>query len=107
MSESDLLLLPSVGEGISNSVLEAMALGIPVISTDCGGMEEVIKNGKNGFVISAREPKLIVIQIHKFLTMSNNGRLRMINNARQTIKEKYLLQEQIVKMQHFYQTYFL
>jgi len=107
ISESDLFLLPSVGEGICNAVLEAMALGIPVISTDCGGMEEVIKNGENGFVISAREPKLIAIQIHKFLKMSNNGRLKMINNARKTIKEKYLLQEQIAKMKHFYQTYFL
>ena len=107
MSESDLFLLPSVGEGISNAVLEAMALGIPVISTDCGGMEEVIKNGENGFVISAREPKLIAIQIQRFLKISNNDRLAMINNARKTIRENYLLGEQIDKMQHFYQTYFL
>ena len=107
ISESDLFLLSSVGEGISNVVLEAMALGIPVISTDCGGMEEVIKNEGNGFVISVREPKLIAIQIQRFLKISNNDRLAMINNARETIRENYLLGEQIDKMQHFYQTHFL
>ena len=107
VSTSDIFLLPSLEEGISNAVLEAMALGIPVITTDCGGMEEVIKNGENGFVISAREPKLIAIQIQKFLKMSNNDRLGMINNARQTIKEKYLLEKQIDKMKQFYQAHSL
>ena len=91
----------------NNVLIEAMCVGCPVITTDCGGMEEVIKNGENGFVISAREPKLIAIQIQKFLKMSNNDRLGMINNARQTIKEKYLLEKQIDKMKQFYQAHSL
>jgi colanic acid/amylovoran biosynthesis glycosyltransferase len=44
LSSNDLFLLPSLAEGISNAVLEATALGIPVISTDCGGMTEIIKD---------------------------------------------------------------
>ena len=43
MESSDLLLLPSVEEGIANVVLEAMAIGLLVISTNCGGMSEVVK----------------------------------------------------------------
>ena len=52
MRQSDCLILPSVQEGISNVVLESMAIGLPVISSDCGGMKEIINYGKNGFYFS-------------------------------------------------------
>ena len=54
MRESDCLILPSVQEGISNVVLESMYIGLPVVTSDCGGMKEVISYGKNGFYFSAR-----------------------------------------------------
>jgi glycosyltransferase involved in cell wall biosynthesis len=51
MAWADVVLLPSLSEGISNVALEAMAAGLPVISTDCGGMPEVIDDGVNGFLV--------------------------------------------------------
>jgi colanic acid/amylovoran biosynthesis glycosyltransferase len=48
---ADVLLLPSLSEGISNAVLEAMASGLPVIATRCGGMDEVIDPGGDGFLV--------------------------------------------------------
>jgi glycosyltransferase involved in cell wall biosynthesis len=48
---ADVFLLPSLSEGISNAALEAMAAGLPVVSTDCGGMVEVIRDGIDGFVV--------------------------------------------------------
>lgn len=50
LQRATLLLLPSLSEGISNSVLEAMAAEVPVVSTTAGGMGEVITDGVNGFL---------------------------------------------------------
>lgn len=51
LAAADVLLLPSLSEGISNAVLEAMAAGRPVVTTDCGGMTEVVQDGVNGLVV--------------------------------------------------------
>jgi len=48
---ADVLLLPSLSEGISNAVLEAMAAGLPVVTTDCGGMTEAVDDGVEGFIV--------------------------------------------------------
>ncbi|WP_426574248.1 glycosyltransferase family 4 protein [Aquihabitans sp. McL0605] len=54
---ADVLLLPSLSEGISNAVLEAMAAGLPVVATSCGGMGEVIDDGIDGFLVPVAEPE--------------------------------------------------
>ena len=54
---ADVLLLPSLEEGIANVVLEAMALGTLVVSTDCGGMSEVVIDKETGFLVPTRGVK--------------------------------------------------
>lgn len=63
--KSSIFVLPSDYEGISNSMLEALALGIPVISTDCpiGGAKMYIKNGKSGILVKVGDVQELSLKI--------------------------------------------
>lgn len=55
LANADVFLHTSMAEGISNAVLEAMASGLPVITTDAGGMDEAVRDGIEGFVVQVRD----------------------------------------------------
>lgn len=93
--KSDLFLLPSLAEGISNAVLESMALRIPVLTTDCGGMKEVIKNNHNGFIIPVRDTNSMVKAIENIITLDEKNKISILNNAKNTIMSHHLLRDQI------------
>ena len=101
MLSADLFLLPSVEEGIANVVLEAMALGVPVITTDCGGMREVLKDGSNGKIVSVRDTDAMVDAIMEFSQSQKQARDSMSENAKQTIQANHLISDQIEAFNHF------
>ena len=59
MKASDIGISSSHEEGLSNSVLEGMALGLPMVVTDVGGNPELIVDQENGLVVPARDPRLL------------------------------------------------
>ena len=81
MLESDLFLLPSVEEGIANVCVEAMLCKLPVLSTDCGGMSELIVDSETGFLAPSRSPKAIADKISIFSKLQEIDILQLVNTA--------------------------
>ena len=59
LSGAGLFVLPSLDEGMSNALLEAMACGLPAIATNISGNEELIEPGRNGWLIPTRDTAAI------------------------------------------------
>jgi colanic acid/amylovoran biosynthesis glycosyltransferase len=89
MQNADILLLPSVEEGIANVVLEAMALGTLVLSTNCGGMAEVITDSQNGFLVPIRNSEAIAKAVMHITALSLERKLEILKSAQNTIVEQH------------------
>ncbi|MFU1993389.1 glycosyltransferase family 4 protein [Priestia megaterium] len=68
MAESEIFVLSSNYEGLSNALLEAMSIGLPVVSTNCAGSNEVIRDRENGLMISKGSERELVDAISQLIT---------------------------------------
>ncbi|QQS61602.1 MAG: glycosyltransferase family 4 protein [Candidatus Moraniibacteriota bacterium] len=83
---SNIFLFPSLNEGMSNSMLEAMASGLPIIMTPTGGAQELIRNGENGFIVDFRSPESIAQKLDVLLSDTDLC-IRMGRESRQRAEE--------------------
>jgi glycosyltransferase involved in cell wall biosynthesis len=89
MRNADCLLLSSVEEGIANVVLEAMAIRLPVISSDCGGMSEVVIDSSTGLIFRNRDVDQLVDKLKCFLHMDAAAQEKMTQSAEVLVSEKF------------------
>jgi glycosyltransferase involved in cell wall biosynthesis len=66
-SRSHILVLPSYHEGLPNAILEALAAGLPVVSTPAGAIPEVVEDGVNGLIVKAGDAQAIARSILRLL----------------------------------------
>ena len=88
LNNSRYYVLPSYREGTPRSVLEAMAKGRPIITTDAPGCRETVKDGVNGFLVPIKN----VIELsNKMIWMIENPDIveEMANKSYEIVKEKY------------------
>ena len=67
----DIFVLPSLGEGISNTILEAMATRLPVIASDVGGNPELVEHDVNGLLVPVADDAALAAAIARLLNDSN------------------------------------
>jgi len=104
---SSLFLLPSLEEGIANVAVEAMALGTPIITSDCGGMTELVSHGVEGWIFSVLAPKELSECIEQFLQL-DMGKINEIRNAaRLKIESQHSLESMIRGMENLYDKLFI
>ena len=103
ISESDILLLSSVEEGVPNVILEAMALGTVVVSTDCGAVREIITDGENGFLVPVRDPRAIADMVKAVAELCECELDRIRMRARTTIELQHDKRKMVDDMIDFYQ----
>jgi glycosyltransferase involved in cell wall biosynthesis len=63
VSDFDLFVLPSLHEGLSLALIEAMLLGKPAVVTSVGGLPEVVRDGEEGFLVPSADPEALAHQI--------------------------------------------
>ncbi|MGO4940674.1 glycosyltransferase family 4 protein [Fundicoccus sp. Sow4_D5] len=83
----DLLLLPSLSEGLPMAIIEAQSLGIPVIATAVGGIPEIVINGNTGIIVE-RNATSVSNAIEKLYTYSDSYK-RMSSNAEKNYMERF------------------
>ncbi|WP_181391670.1 glycosyltransferase [Methanospirillum lacunae] len=91
LNEMRLLVVPSYSEGIPAIILEAMSCGTPVLSTSVGGISDIIKDGKNGFILESNTPECIAKKIE--IAMNYYNIQKISKNARDVIKKEYSYKE--------------
>jgi glycosyltransferase involved in cell wall biosynthesis len=84
------ILLSTNGEGFPNSVMEYMALGKPVIATNAGGTNELVKNENNGILLENNDPTQIAYYLNLFLDNPDLSQ-RMGENGKNLIKNSFNL----------------
>jgi glycosyltransferase involved in cell wall biosynthesis len=91
IAHCDVLLMPSLHEGLPYTLLEGMALGTAIVASRVGGLIEVIEQGVNGFLVPAGDPVALASAIRK-LRDDPELRMRYGESARRTQQARYSLE---------------
>lgn len=97
----DCFVLPSLAEGISNTILEAMASGLPVIATDVGGNADLVTTGKTGTIVPSADPEVMAQEIVRFATQPNLA-INMGIAGRNKIEQQFSMQAMVAAYQGTY-----
>ena len=76
-------------EGMSNVLLESLACGRPIITTDRPGCKEIVEDGVNGFVVKQNDLNDLIEKIEKYLSLSNEERKQLGLNGRRKVEKEF------------------
>ncbi len=94
-------ILPSRMEGLSQSLLEAMFLQVPVVATAEGGNLSLVKHEENGLLFSHNHPLQLAIQIER-LIHNPSLRKRLIENASKMVRTNYSIKNTIIAYEEYF-----
>jgi len=100
---SDIFLFTSLWEGLPNTLLEAMAAGLPIVSTNFAAVDELIDNGENGTIVPMRDVNHIYAAVNNYL--QNPDRARVFGEqARIKARQRFSIEQMVQNVMQFYGT---
>ena len=97
----DVFALPSTFEGISNTMLEAMSCGLPIVATNVGGTPEVVDNGSTGFLWETGDSDEFIVLLLKMIS-DDKLRKQIGSNSREKAKKKFSIDRMVSEYENIY-----
>jgi len=101
LNSFDVFVLPSLSEGMSNTLLEAMAVGVAPIATAVGGNPEVVEHGHSGLLVRPGDAKEICDHLVRLAT-ADEWRRDLGGNARQRIVARFSIERMLEQYEEMY-----
>lgn len=89
IQQSDCVVLPSYREGTSKTLLEALSVGRPIITSDVPGCRETVIHEQNGFLCNVKSAESLATSMKKFLALNEESRWTMGVKGRELAEEKF------------------
>ena len=102
LASVDIFVMPSLLEGLPVVLLEAMAMGKPIIATDIDGINEVLENGKTGLLIPPKSPEALSEAIVNLLSHRDHA-YQMGINARRVVEKRFGVDIMVEKVEEVYE----
>lgn len=102
LESCDIFFLPSYTEAMPMSILEAMGYGLPIVSTNVGGIPRLVSNGQNGYLYEPGDAKNMADAIVKLLS-DDDLRVSFGQESRNIIKKQYSLDVHLDKIEKIYE----
>jgi len=101
LSEASIYVLPSFHEGLPMSILEAMAAGMPIVSTVVGGIPEAVDDGVEGLIVAPGDPVALAAALRRLLGDAAE-RERMGHAARERVRREFATSAVLPRIEALY-----
>jgi colanic acid/amylovoran biosynthesis glycosyltransferase len=105
LSASRALVLASFGEGLPVVIMEAMAMGRPIVSTDVGGVSELVLDGETGWLVPAGDSKRLSEAMRLALETSDSELAAMGQKGRERVLRMHDARNEAAKLKELFQRY--
>jgi glycosyltransferase involved in cell wall biosynthesis len=99
---ADLFVMSSVQEGLGTAVIDALALGKPVVATNSGGIPEIIRNGETGRLVAPADPTALAEGIIELLTNPERAK-QMARRGQEVVRQDFSVEAMVDKNVEVYQ----
>ncbi|MEA2092654.1 MAG: glycosyltransferase family 4 protein, partial [Patescibacteria group bacterium] len=103
LQSADIFIMPSLWEGFSIALLEAMASEKIIITTPVGGNTEAVEDNKTGFIVKPKDSKALAEKIDYVLSLPEEEKKRITENARKSVEERFSVEKMVGEYEKLYE----